>query len=338
MLNQLVMFLQQHGYQALGPDQPGVFVCEKEHVVYIIILEKYPHRIQAEEYNNYQRRIEFLVAVKYQKQMKTLHLLLMENGMFEDSVMQLVEELSNIWLVARDTGRIYIYENQQQDFDDLYEPLSDSLQNAARKNKEKNAFRLTPVNMVIVGLNVVAFLSVIILNGGYFAVYDTDIMLRMGAMAPASVMNGSWYQMFTSLFLHFGWQHLFNNMLLLTYVGCELESRIGKISYLILYVGSGMVGNMASLLYYLQQDSQVVSAGASGAIFGVIGALFAFLLVNRTKTDNITPKRLFLLSFFTIYYGLTSTGVDNAAHIGGLIAGIIGGFLLSKISYYGKLK
>ena len=85
-------------------------------------------------------------------------------------------------------------------------------------------------------------------------------------------------------------------------------------------------------------EEYIVSAGASGAVFGVIGALFVVLLVNRTKAESMTPKRLLFMIIITIYYGMTTVGINNAAHIGGLLTGIFGGFLLSKISQYGKLK
>ena len=251
--------------------------------------------------------------------------------------MLLVEQFSNLWLVAADTGRLYVYENQQADFDGLYTCLN-NLQPVRTKLWERLPFTVTPVNIVLVALNILAFLAVIILNRSCFAVYDTDIMLKMGAMSVDTVMKGAWYQLVTSMFLHFGINHLFSNMVLLTYAGCELEKRIGKVSYLVVYMLSGIIGNIVSLLYYAQENDEIVSAGASGAIFGVVGALFAVLIVNRGQEGYLTPQRLLMLTLFTIYSGLASAGVDNAAHIGGLFAGIIGGFLLSKISYYGKLE
>ena len=131
---------------------------------------------------------------------------------------------------------------------------------------------------------------------------------------------------------------MMNNMILLAYTGCELERKIGSLAYFISYMCFGIVGNLASLWYYHGQGRQVVSAGASGAIYGVIGALFVLLLVRQIKTPNLSPKRFLIMIGITIYHGLTSVGVDNAAHIGGLIAGVIGGLLLSKISHYGKLE
>lgn len=347
MFSQLIALLHRYGYHLLDEEKNGVFIRETERQIYIVTIGKAGAGLQAEIYEKLQKQVEFLAVTRYQKPVSTLHLLVTEDGMFDDHVMSMVDSLTNLWLIAGDTGRIYIFENQLQNFDGLYEYLSDGLRDAEKTGK-KASFTITPVNMVIVGLNILVFLGIIILNKGYFAVYDTEIMLQMGAMSYDTVKAGGWYRLVTSLFLHFGLSHLINNMVLLIYVGCELESRIGSVRYLVLYLLSGIAGNVVSLVvtylltfvfpYYSYENIYVVSAGASGAIFGVIGALFVVLLKNHTKTENLTPQRLLFLVIITIYCGLTSEGVDNAAHIGGLFGGIIGGFLLSKISQYGKLE
>ena len=291
-----------------------------------------------ENYRDFRMQMEFLVASKYRKPVKTLYMIITENGMFEEETMQLVENLSDMWIVTADTGRIYIYENQPEQFDDLRNYLEKGLA-AINKHKKSNvSFTLEPVNLALVAINVIYFLLVVVMNRSYYAVYDTDIMLKFGALSYDTFMKGAWYQLITSMFLHFGVTHLLNNMVLLTYAGCELEHRIGKIPYLVLYFVTGIFGNIISVCYYSYAGTNVVSAGASGAVFGVIGALFANLAVNRAETRNLTAKRLLFMAGITIYYGLTTEGVNNAAHIGGFVSGIIGGFLLSKISQYGKLK
>lgn len=338
MLNHIVTLLYRYGYHLFDDTKPGVYIHETEQMLFIVTLNRFRDSIGTQEYDNLQRQIEFLAVTKYQKPVTTLHLMVTENGMFEESVFKLVEAMSNLWLVAEDTGRVYVFENQSPNFDGLYEYFSTGLQYNGKNGRDGKTFRFTPVNMVIVAANIIVYLGIILFNRDFFAVYNTDIMLKMGAMSYATIMAGQWYQLITSLFLHFGLGHLTNNMILLSYVGCELERRIGKCGYLILYLFSGIIGNVASLLFYDYVGEQVVSAGASGAIFGVIGALFVNLLVNHTKTEDLTPNRLIFMALITIYYGLTSVGVDNAAHIGGLFGGIIGGFLLSKISQYGKLE
>lgn len=338
MVKQIATMLRSHGYCPLDENRPGVYIHETEQMLYMVTLNRFRSGYTClQNYENILRQIEFMAVTRYQKPVSILNIMITENGMFEQTVYELLENMTNLWLVAKDTGRIYIFEKQLQDFDGLYEYLSTGLKYNEKSSRKARTFQFTPVNMIIVAVNIIIYLGIILLYGNTFAFYDTDFMLKMGAMSYNTVMAGQWYQIITSLFLHFGFDHLTNNMILLGYVGCELERRVGKIGYLILYFFSGIIGNVASLMYYGHVGGKVVSAGASGAIFGVIGALFVVLLVGHTKTKNLSPKRLLFMALITIYYGLTSVGVDNAAHIGGLFGGIIGGFLLSKISQYGKL-
>ena len=335
MLERIVELLYQKGYRPLDSKDGGVLIRETDEIVYILALSTFRPELDAALYENAASRIIFNVATRYQKKVELLNLVATESGMFQEDAMQFVEKLHNVWFIAKDTGRIYIFENQPSQFDDLYEYLDNGIRDW---KPEKNGFALTPVNMAIVALNVLCFILVIVLNGGYAATLDSDTMLRMGALSYDTFTSGKWYQIITSMFLHFGITHLFNNMILLIYAGCQLEQMVGKIRYLLLYMGSGIVGNAASLWYYHSISEYAVSAGASGAIFGVIGALLVILAWNRTNNAETTPRRLFFLAFITIYYGMTTIGVDNAAHIGGLISGIFGGFLLSKVAQYGKLK
>ncbi len=333
-MGQLEELLQQKGYQ---PVESGVYVREAEEEVYAVTVSMPERDLQAAAYDRLRARLEFQLSLKYHKPVRTLHLLLIRDAEGEDELVQrLVSRVSGLWLISGENGRVYRYENQPCDFDGLYHVLEDGLISQQRQQTLVR-YAFTPVNMAIVACNLVYFITVIVLNGGYASVYDTDIMLRMGALSVQTFLEGAWYQVVTSMFLHFGWRHLFNNMVLLTYVGCELERRIGSPAYAVLYLVSGVCGNIASVCYYMYAGD-VVSAGASGAVFGVIGALFVVLLFFRSESETLTASRLVAMTVITIYYGLTTAGVDNAAHIGGLISGIIGGFLLSKILQYGKLK
>lgn len=338
LLTYIVKLLYQKGYRPFNEENGGVLVRETQECVYIITLSTFRMEVPLSQYENAKLRTEFMVTTKYKKACKTLHLISIDDDELED-VHSLANGLPNTWILSKSTGRIYIFENQSQQFDDLYKYLEDGITAFSRnKPKDEFAFSFEPVNMTIVAINILYFIFIIIYNKGYYAVYDTGIMLKMGALSYDTFMQGAWYQIITSVFMHFGLSHLVNNMVLLTYVGCELERRLGKVKYLLLYLITGICGNVASLWYYNYIGTSAVSAGASGAIFGVIGALFVVLIVNHIKTQNLTATRLLLMACVTIYYGMTTMGVDNAAHIGGLISGIISGFLLSKISQYGKLE
>ncbi len=160
---------------------------------------------------------------------------------------------------------------------------------------------------------------------------DAEYMLRHGAMyVPALVEQKQYYQLFTSMFLHFGFSHLVNNMLVLFVVGEYMEEELGGVRYLILYLASGLSGNILSALWDIHIQSYAVSAGASGAVFGLLGALLYFAVRRHGRIGSLSGKRILFMVVLSLYYGFSSGGVDNAAHIGGLAAG----FLLAVWFYW----
>ena len=145
------------------------------------------------------------------------------------------------------------------------------------------------------------------------------------------LMNGERYHtLITSMFLHFGFSHLMNNMVMLLVIGYSLEPEIGKIRFLLIYLGSGLMGNLVSAWFDVSQGSYAVSAGASGAIFGIVGALLYVAIRNHGRVGEISTRGLVLMAGLSLYYGFTAQGVDNAAHIGGLVSG----FLLAVLTYW----
>lgn len=176
------------------------------------------------------------------------------------------------------------------------------------------------VNTAIVVLNV-AFFFFLELHGS--TERDTDMMIHYGAMfIPAVVEGKEYYRLFTSMFMHFGFAHLLNNMIILFVLGDNLERALGRLKYLIFYLICGVGANVISMLANMNEFRQSVSAGASGAIFGVIGGLLYAVTINRGQLEDLSSRQLVLLVVCSLYYGFTSTGVDNVAHVGGLILGI----------------
>lgn len=164
---------------------------------------------------------------------------------------------------------------------------------------------------------------------------DAVFMLQHGAMYEPYVIEGhEYYRMFTCLFLHFGITHLLNNMVLLGALGWNLELETGKIRFMIIYFVSGIIGNIVSLFYDLTLEQPAVSAGASGAIFGLMGALLYVVIANRGRLGRLSGRGMLVMVILSLYFGLTSTGVDNFAHIGGLVSG----FLLAVLLYRRKHK
>lgn len=183
------------------------------------------------------------------------------------------------------------------------------------------------VNFIIVLMNVVVFLVLSVMGDTQDAVF----MLNHGASwEPYILEYGEYYRLVTCIFLHFGIDHLFYNMLLLIFLGDSLEQIVGKLRYLAIYLLGGVAGNIVSVWVSAGTENYAVSAGASGAIFAVVGALLWIVIRNGGRLKGYSSQRLFLMAALTIVNGLTTTGVDNMAHIGGLAAGFLLGMLLYR--------
>lgn len=164
---------------------------------------------------------------------------------------------------------------------------------------------------------------------------DAVFMLQHGAMYEPNIIEGhEYYRIFTCLFLHFGITHLLNNMVLLGALGWNLELEIGKVRFVIIYFASGIIGNIVSLFYDLTLEQPAVSAGASGAIFGLMGALLYVVIANRGRLGRLSGRGMLVMVILSLYFGLTSTGVDNLAHIGGLVSGFMLAVLLYRRKQY----
>lgn len=186
--------------------------------------------------------------------------------------------------------------------------------------------RKAPCTAALIVVNVAVF--IFLSFGGMTE--DAYYMLQNGAMYLPLLQQGEYYRMFTSIFLHFGFSHLVNNMLMLGVMGWQLELVIGRIKFLIIYFAAGLGGNVLSALAELRTGDYAVSAGASGAIFGIIGALLYIAVRNHGQIGNVSGQGILIMVALTLYYGFTSSGVDNFAHIGGLAAGFVLAVLLYR--------
>ena len=153
---------------------------------------------------------------------------------------------------------------------------------------------------------------------------DGMYMLEHGAMyVPFVVEYKEYYRLFTCMFLNFGFSHLMNNMLTLVVIGWNVEMFVGKIRFLVIYFLSGLGGNLLSMAVDIWKQDYSVSAGASGAIFGLTGAMLCLAILNHGRAGNITKQGMIVMIFISLYTGFTSGGVDNFAHIGGLLTGCL---------------
>jgi rhomboid protease GluP len=156
-----------------------------------------------------------------------------------------------------------------------------------------------------------------------------DDLYRWGGSSASGVQSGQWWRLVTAMFLHGGVIHLALNMYALWEAGLMVTRLFGNRGFLLVYLGAGLVGGGLSLHFSGQTN---VSVGASGAVFGIIGALLAAVIEHRGHFPGGRGKQLIgSLAFFILYslaYGFSQSNIDNAAHVGGLLGGLVAGWLL----------
>ncbi|RFZ85352.1 rhomboid family intramembrane serine protease [Mucilaginibacter terrenus] len=165
-----------------------------------------------------------------------------------------------------------------------------------------------------------------VLAGLGFMSFDAQDLYQWGANQRAAVLAGQWWRLLSSTFLHGGAMHLFGNTYGLLIVGAMVEQYIGRVRLFVAYFACGLVASIASIWWH----PDTVSVGASGAIFGLCGVLLALLITNKTDGAFKTGGLIFigLYAGINLLFGLKGN-VDNAAHVGGLVGGIIVGLIMS---------
>lgn len=249
------------------------------------------------------------------------------------------------WLIDLNERRLLLFENYTEQFQELKDKVEEILSNeeftteiiamnmapkatnTPTKKVKKPRVWFTLLNTSLVVVNIII----------YLIVHHTDLfggrmeLLDLGAVSWQTVFQqGQYYRLLSSLFLHGDFSHLFNNMLILLFVGDNLERIVGKSKYLIIYLGSGLLASLASVGYNMWFHNTISSIGASGAIFGVVGAVLYIIILNRGRIEDISGGQMFMFIILSLYGGITSANTDNAAHFGGLLAGIILASLLYR--------
>jgi rhomboid protease GluP len=186
--------------------------------------------------------------------------------------------------------------------------------------------RVTPA---LILANLLMFAIATALGAGLIEI-NPVVMIHLGTNYTPLTLGGQWWRLLTSMFLHFGLLHIAFNMFALYVNGMAVERIFGGVRYLVIYLVAGICGSLASLLWH----PLVNGAGASGAIFGVLGALIAFLVRKEGGVPpSVLKTQLRAAAVFVGYNllnGASHQGIDNAAHLGGLAGGFIMGFILSR--------
>ena len=196
-----------------------------------------------------------------------------------------------------------------------------------------NGSKYFPLTYTLIVLNSAVFLFSAF-NSGEVVDIDLKTLVDMGALyGPFVVLKGEWWRLLSAMFLHGGMTHLLMNMVSLYIVGRGMELYFSKTAYVAIYLFSGLIGSMASL--YMHPES--VGVGASGAIFGVFGALAGYFLAHRQQIASHSKelvKDFMTILALNLVMGIAIPSIDLSAHMGGLITGLVGGFMIAKSPKY----
>ena len=220
------------------------------------------------------------------------------------------------------------------------------VQHEAAQRGEEGGYAIQPVmaapwvqregsvslTQVILGANVMVFIAMAIamtLQDGFSLDFTGQVMVHFGANFGPYTLSGQWWRLLTYMFLHGGFFHIAMNMWCLWNLGALCESLYGRFTYAAIYLITGVAGGLASVGW----SPSVLSVGASGAIFGLTGALIASFYLGEFSLSGISIKgtlsSLLFFAGFSLFLGKVVPGIDNACHVGGLVSGLILGALIA---------
>ena len=314
------------GYSKIPSNLPEFnFYCHREvqglNVLYVIDYRQGLY-ISEDQYTHMKDRIADFFRAKGDTEIHVMTLVLCVDT---EKAKKLCEHEKFCWILDAQTWRLLIHETQTADFygwkglleEYLFGLIKASQENgdAGREPEQKKDLQCWPwVSIFLVAVNVIVFL-ICTLTG--------DLLYNKGAFSVPLLWQNGGYRLITSMFLHWDVEHLFSKMIVLNYVGALVERELGHVPYTAVYLLSGFAGNIFSMGYEMLIRSYGSSAGASGAVFGIEGALLFLVMAHRGKIASMTAGRVAFAIAFSLYCGFTSAGVNNAAHVGGVLMGFL---------------
>lgn len=193
----------------------------------------------------------------------------------------------------------------------------------------KKEYKKSIITIALISVNVIMYIITAILSGD---IMDSDIrvLIFLGAKVNELICSGEYYRLITAMFLHGGLMHLLLNMYALNALGPFVEKVYGSAKYVIIYFVAGIVSSIFSYMF-----SEGISIGASGAIFGLFGAVLIFSLKMKDRVGKGMLKNIVSVIGINIFIGISIPNIDNLAHLGGLVGGILISLMFkNKIEQY----
>ncbi len=314
---QIIKSLQDRGYKKLNPDTNNVYGRVDDDAVYVVVIGS-NRNLDADSLKKFNNKIIVELSINSHKKINILNVLITPNGMFDDMTKQIVENVENVWLFTEDYGKLYVFENQPADFDSLYDVIDKKTVVDNRRTQHNLIKMFGVVTPIFLMINIFVYLACV------YVYQPTELAVEVYAISE----KRQYYRFLTSMFTHFGITHLLGNMVILIALGARVENIIGRLNYVIVYIATGLAATFASYINCFYNDIHVYSAGASGAIFGLLGVLVVIAFYNKGRVKDLSLMNMLILFILTLVDGLMSEGVDNVAHAAGFMAGILAGVVL----------
>lgn len=316
MIEQFGQYLASFGYHTILTGQPNIRIfcrLEKDRG-YAVLCAEFPDSLEwtPQQHAGLEESVRHLLVSKGIVQMELLTLLVTADIA---GAKALTESSDHCWLIHPYTRELILYENQCSDMDGMRGKTEQFLSQRVGGWKKKLHSKTIPwVCLGLVCINVLLF---------FVCAFTGDLLYNKGAFSLENILaDGEWYRLLTAMFLHVDLNHLFSNMLLLYFAGDIAERYLGHTRFAFLYVAAGLGGNLLSMGYEWYTGFYS-SVGASGAVFGIMGMLLALVLFHHGRLEQITLKRILLMIVLSIYSGVTDAGINNMAHVGGLLTGFL---------------
>ncbi len=270
---------------------------------------------------------------------KCLHYQILDYGKNKKNLRRFYEEFDSLFEESNKDEAVKFYHEIEHEIAEIQQMIADGQREEFTENtgmitsfkdlfKPKEGYYVTPI---LVGLNILIYIIASLLGTHFFAP-TADQLLNAGGNFSPYTMNGEYWRLLSSCFLHGGLFHLLFNMYALLYIGFMLEGKLGSSKFTFAYLVCGISASAVSNLF----NPNLVSVGASGAIFGMYGVFLALLttkIIDKRTRKTLMPS-ISIFVFYNIMMGFSANArgqgmqIDNAAHIGGLLSGMVIGYAM----------
>ncbi len=296
------------------------------------IVSGYIHNEEQMDFDLFKTK-KVLNKIKHKTLSLQMNVLSIYTDLGENASLQDTKNISCIYLFDENDLKKYptvleIFPNMDQKLKfteeglQLFLKITDDINQKNKTDAEKVEEVFEPkdpiVTKALIGINVAIFLFMLFAHYFSKSFYTFDDYLNLYCVYGPFIKMGEYYRIFTGMFLHGSIMHLVLNMYALYVIGSQIESFMGKTKFIIIYLFSGFLGNLLSITL-----GDYASVGASGAIFGLLGALLYFGYHYRVYLGNVLKSQIIPIILLNLLIGFIVPSIDNIAHIGGLIGGIL---------------